>query len=359
MISVKTVILHQFPCIDGASRILLLSVVLLLCSLAVNKAMGDDFASTQIEFDDTPLKEDIILPDWFKLSFLELRNDIEELKDNAKDGLIVYFGQKHCPYCKMHLEKNWGNRGIVKYTQDHFDVVAIDVRGDRPVADTKGNVYKTEKAFAVAENSDFTPTLIFYDRKGDEILRLSGYHPPYQFQAVLEYVVDKFYQRETLRTYLARAETPSGFEESEMHREEMFDSPPFVLDRRRFVSPMPLVVFFEQPTCYACDVLHAGPLQDKSIVALLKQMEVVQLDMNMDTPVITPQGKHMTAKSWAQELGLYYAPTIIFFSEKGEEVIRVDSVIWFYRLRNVAEYVLTKGYIDYPNFQMWRQHHNR
>ena len=324
-----------------------------------NTALGEDSASMLIEFDDTPLSQDIILPDWFKLSFLELRNDIEELKDGNKAGVIVYFGQKNCPYCKMHLEKSWTDRGIVKYTQDHFDVIAIDVRGDRPVADLKGKVYKTEKAFAVAQNANFTPTLIFYDRKGKEVLRLSGYHPPYQFRAALEYVADKHYQRETLRTYLARAETLSGFEESELHRHEMFVSPPYIFDRSHFPSAMPLAVFFEQPTCHACDVLHAGPLKDQAIIGLLKQMEVAQLDMSLDTPVQTPQGKRMTAKSWAEQLGLYYAPTIIFFSEKGEEIIRVDSVIRFYRLRNVVEYILSKGYVDYPNFQSWRQNHNR
>ena len=112
-------------------------------NLLANNAQAEDSASMLIEFDDTPLSLDIILPDWFKLSFLELSNDIEELKDSDKAGIIVYFGQKNCPYCKMHLEKSWTDRGIVKYTQEHFDVIAIDVRGDRPVADTKGKVIET------------------------------------------------------------------------------------------------------------------------------------------------------------------------------------------------------------------------
>lgn len=320
---------------------------------------ADDSAAMFIEFDDTPLSQDLILPEWFKLSFLELRNDIDDLKDSTKIGLIVYFGQKDCPYCKMHLEKSWGDKGIVKYTQEHFDVVAIDVRGDRPVADVQGKVYKTEKQFAVAQNTNFTPTLIFYDRNAKEVLRLSGYHPPYQFRAALEYVTDKHYQRESFRAYLARAETLSGFEETELHGHEVFISPPYVFDRTRFASTMPLVVFFEQPTCHACDVLHAGPLKDPHIVSLLKQMEVAQLDMSLPTPVLTPQGKRLNAHTWAQALGLYYAPTIIFFTENGEEIIRVDSVIRFYRLRNVLEYVLSKGYIDHPNFQSWRQNFNR
>jgi len=353
---------HTFPIISHANcaafKILIISVWLVFFQV-ISQAQAEDSAAMFIEFDDTPLEQDLILPSWFKLSFLELKNDIEELKQNGKQGLILYFGQKDCPYCKMHLEKSWSDKGIVKYTQDHFDVVAIDVRGDRPVTDAKGQAFKTEKAFAVANNTNFTPTLLFYDLNAKEVLRLSGYHPPYQFKAALEYVADKHYLKETLRTYLARAETLSGFEETELHTHPVFISPPFAFDRSRFPAPMPLVVFFEQPTCHACDVLHAGPLKDKTIVNLLKKMEVAQLDMSLPTPVLKPDGKRTTAKAWAEELGLYYAPTIVFFTEQGEEIIRVDSVIRFYRLQNVLEYVLSKGYVEYPNFQSWRQKYNR
>jgi thioredoxin-related protein len=350
---------HQIPHIRYLAHQLIVLVVIILTPLAIQQAWAEDSAAMLIEFDDTPLEQDLILPSWFKLSFLELKNDIEDLKESGKQGLIVYFGQKDCPYCKMHLEKSWSDKGIVKYTQDHFDVVAIDVRGDRPVTDTTGQAFKTEKAFAVAKNTNFTPTLLFYDLNAKEVLRLSGYHPPYQFKAALEYVADKHYLRETLRTYLARAETLSGFEETELHTHPVFVSPPYAFDRSRFPAAMPLVVFFEQPTCHACDVLHAGPLKDNTIVSLLKQMEVAQLDMSLLTPVLTPAGKRSTAKAWAEELGLYYAPTIVFFTEKGEEIIRVDSVIRFYRLQNVLEYVLSKGYVEYPNFQSWRQKYNR
>jgi thioredoxin-related protein len=88
-------------------------------------------------------------------------------------------------------------------------------------------------------------------------------------------------------------------------------------------------------------------------------MEVVQLDMTANTPVFTPGGGRLSAKQWAERLGLYYSPTIIFYDEHGKEIIRVDSVIRFYRLRNILEYILSKGYVEYPNFQSWRQKHQR
>ncbi len=351
MLRIYTTIVKQYAAL----------IPLIFLSIVCVSTSADDSASQFIEFDDRPLDQDIILPTWFKLSFLDLQEDIADLEKSDKKGLIVYFGRKDCPYCKTHLDKNWGagNKSTVFYTQKYFDVVAIDVLGTRPVKDVSGVSYSTEKKLASKLKTNFTPSLLFYDRKGNEILRLSGYHPPYQFQAILEYIADKYYLKESLRDYLLRAETLAGYEETELNDNDVFGSPPYAFDRRRFASKTPLVVFFEQPTCHACDILHAGPLADRKIIKQLQSMETIQLDINADTPVLTPEGKRLTARQWAEELGIYYSPTILFFDEKGKEVIRIDSVVRFYRLHTVLHYVLTKGYQVIPNFQLWRQLHNR
>jgi thioredoxin-related protein len=322
-------------------------------------SLGDIPESEFFEFNDEPLDYDLLLPDWFKLSFLELKNDLQDAKQAHKTGLIVYFGQKDCPYCRAHLEHNWHDPYIVAYTRKHFDVTAIDVRGDRPVADINGKIYRSEKEFAIAEKANFTPTLIFYDTNGKEMLRLSGYHPPYQFKAALEYVVDDYYKTESLKSYFARASQFSEYGNEMLNPSDIFSSPPYALDRTIFPSAMPLAVFFEKTYCHACDILHSGPLENSTILQTMEQLESVQLDIRADTPVLTPDGKKTTAKQWAEDLGLYYTPTIIFFDEHGKEIIRVDSVVGFYRLNNVLHYVLTKGYLEEPNFQLWRQRHRR
>ena len=341
---------------SDTARILLYVTIL---SNGFTHVYADDSASQSIEFDDTPLKQDLILPDWFKLSFLELSDDLQDAAKKQKKGLIVYFGQKDCAYCKAHLEKNWGDRGIVNYTQTHFDVVAIDVRGDRPVADMKGRIFNTEKAFSAKYKANFTPTLIFYNLKGREVMRLSGYHPPFQFRAALEYVADGHYRRESFRDYLARGEPVTAYDESDLNESEIFSPPPYALDRSRITGQTPLVVFFEQPTCHPCNVLHNGPLSDPEIKSQFHTLDVVQLDMKSNTPVLTPVGEKTTASEWAKELGIYYAPTLVFFDVDGAEILRIDSVVRFYRLNNVLYYILSKGYLKYPNFQQWRQAVNR
>ena len=73
-----------------------------------------------------------------------------------------------------------------------------------------------------------------------------------------------------------------------------------------------------------------------------------------DTPVLTPDGRRETARQWARRLGLRYAPALVFFDESGREIIRIDSVVGLYRLRNILEYVVERGYRDAPDYLAWR-----
>lgn len=328
--------------------------VLFLLSLSLlgggSAAMGAD----QIYgFDDFPLKEPIEHPTWFKKSLLDLPDDLAEAVAAGKKGIILYFGQARCAYCQKLLEVNFGLSDILTYTRRHFDLIPLDIWGMQAVTDLQGNSL-SERELALREHTNFTPSLIFYDREGREALRLRGYYPPYQFRAALEYVADGHYRTEGFPEYLARGEGSFAFEPGDLNEDDLFTPPPHNLDRSRVPSERPLVVFFEQGDCHACDVLHNEPLREPAIRGLLERLDNVQLDMGSDTPVITPDGRRTTAKKWARALGLFYAPAILFFDEQGKEIIRVDSVVRFYRLRNVLNYINSKGYLTEPNYQRWR-----
>jgi thioredoxin-related protein len=330
--------------------------LLLLCLLCASTtgatATAEDNAAT-FEFDDFPLEEPLEYPDWFKRSFLDLPADLQEAIDNGKEGIIVYFGQQRCAYCKMLLEVNFGLTDITAYTRRNFDIVPIDIWGVQEMTDIDGEVL-TEREFALRENTNFTPSLIFYDAQGNEAHRLRGYYPPYTFRAALEYVADKHYQRESFADYLARGEHGTAFEPGDLNEEDFFIPPPHNLDRSRFPSKRPLVVFFEQGNCHACDVLHGQPLREPAINRLIRKFDNVQLDIHKDTPVITPGGERTTAREWAKDLDIFYTPSLVFFDERGKEIIRVDSVVRFYRLRNVINYVNNRGYLYEPDYQRWR-----
>lgn len=305
------------------------------------------------EFDDTPLATPLEHPDWFKESFLDLRDDLKEAVTAGKKGIIVYFGQQRCAYCQKLMQVNFGLNDIVNYTRTHFDLIPVNIWSVEELTDING-VTLTERQFSVREQTNFTPSMIFYDEEGKEALRLRGYYPPYKFRAALEYVADAHYRRERFARYLERAEGSMVFEPGELNEEPFFASPPYALDRSRFPADRPMAVFFEQGNCHACDVLHAQPLQEPAVGDLLRNFENIQLDIRSDIPVLTPDGKRSTARKWARELGLFYTPSIIFFDEFGNEIIRVDSVVQFYRLRNVLNYITSREYRSEPSYQRWR-----
>ena len=330
------------------------TVMLMYFAAGVVMAAELDESDTDFPlFDDQPLAEPLSFPDWFKLSFLDLGEDIAEAKQAGKQGIIVYFGQKYCAYCKQFLQ-DLGKEDIHIYMQQHFDVIGTDIHGFRMVTDLAGNEV-AESRFAREEKTNFTPSVVFYDNDGHEALRLRGYYPPYRFRAALEYVADGHYRRESFREYLERAGVPLVFEPGDLSDEAFFIPGPYMLDRSRIQGERPLVVFFEQGECHACDVLHTGPLKNPEIRERLWQMENVQLSFWSDTPVITPAGERTTARQWAAKLGLFYTPTLIVFDSDGSEIIRIDSVVQFYRLRNVLDYILSGGYLDYDTFQQWRE----
>ncbi|MBK1721128.1 thioredoxin family protein [Thiocystis violacea] len=302
-------------------------------------------------FDDFPRGDVLQYPSWFKRSFLDIRADLDEALAQDKKGLILYFGQKRCPYCHQLIEVNFGLQDIVEYTRRHFDLIPIDIWGVDEVTTLSGEVV-TEREWSHQEQMDFTPAILFIDAKGEVALRLRGYYPPYQFRAALEYVADGHYRREAFRDYLARGDNRMVFDAEDLNEEPFFAAPPFNLDRR-YPAERPLVVFFEQGDCHPCDVLHGQALKSSAISRHFGDLDSVQLDMWSDTPVVTPAGERTTAREWAADLGLFYAPAMVFFDERGREIMRLDSVVGFYRLRNVLSYILSKAYLT-ESFGDWR-----
>lgn len=333
----------------GTSRclVLLLGMLVLLV-----EAPSADINDDTLQFDDTPLDELLEYPSWFKDSFLDLDEDLNEAIAAGKKGIIVYFGQKRCAYCKMLMDVNFQTPDIVTYTRRNFDVIPIDIWSPETVTTPNGETM-TQREYSIKLGTNFTPSLVFYDAEGRIALRLRGYYPPYQFRAALEYAADGHYLREKFPVYMARGDQTLRFEKGDMVEQPFFSPPPHNLNRSHFPAELPLVVFFEQGNCHACDILHTQPLQRRVVRQLFDRFESVQLDMWADTPLIKPDGTPSTAREWAEKLGIFYAPSIVFFDERGDEIIRVDSVVRFFRLRNVLNYVVSRGYLTEPNFLSW------
>lgn len=303
-------------------------------------------------FDDRPAAREIAHPAWFKMSFLDLREDLRAAVAARKKGIVVYFGQDNCAYCKQLMEQGFGTPDIALLAQRYFDVIALDIWGDQELTDPASRTF-SEREFAIAHNANFTPTLLFLDDSGKPVLKLRGYYPPYRLRAAFQYVIGDHHRKETFSEYLARADPPPKFDIGDLNQRDFFPKPPHQLDRSRIPAQRPLVVFFEHRNCHACDVLHTEPLTEPSLLKKIAAFDAIQLDMYAKTPLVTPQGRRATASDWARQLSIFFAPTLVFFDERGREVFRIDSVVHEYRLGRVLDFVLEKGYASGLSYQQW------
>ncbi len=161
-----------------------------LCVALVGSAGKPAAAAAEIE-----------IPAWFKISFLDLPEDINEAT-TAKKRVMLYFGQNGCPYCKQLIDVNLKQSDIVAKLRRNFDLIEINIVGSREVIWLDG-VARTEKDFARFLQVRFTPTLLVVDERGGVLVRINGYFPPAPFSAAIDYVIDGAYRKEPdLQRYL-------------------------------------------------------------------------------------------------------------------------------------------------------------
>lgn len=291
-------------------------------------------------------------PDWFKDSFLEFADDIDEAAAEGK-RLAILFHQDGCPYCNILVERNMAQHDIQQLMKEKFDVVAINMWGARELISVGGKTY-TERDFSAALKVQYTPTILFFNEKGKLALRLNGYLKPTQFKRALNYVAEKQETKLSYANYVAtnRIETASD----ELNKQAFFDRSSADLSLAKSGYEKPLAVFFEQTNCPNCDQLHKEILKDTETTDIIKQFRNIQLDMWSDTPIVTPDGKTMTAKEWAKKLAINYAPSIVLFDKQGKEIIRIEAMFKAFHTQSVFDYVLSEAYQKEPSFQTYISH---
>ncbi len=293
-------------------------------------------------------------PAWFKSSFLDLGEDIAEAND-ANKRVVLYFYQDGCPYCAKLLRENFSDQALVDFTRKHFEVVALNMWGDREVTDLHGQT-QTEKAFAAAVKVQYTPTLIFLNEQGQVALRVNGYFPPHKFKTALEYVAEKQETRQNFASYLA-AKAPVAAKGAVAPIADALPHPLKLRDNREF-SYRPLLVLFEQPHCAPCDELHDDVLKDRALAVSMTNLDVAQVDIASNEPVQTPDGKVMAASAWAKQIGVQYTPSLVFFDQQGKEAFRTEAYLKTFHVHGAMDYVITGAYRHQPNFQRFLQRRN-
>ncbi len=284
-------------------------------------------------------------PDWFANSFLDIREDVSEARA-ADKRVLLYFYQDGCPYCKKLLDTNLALQETVAKMRRHFEVVAINMWGDREVTGFDGEP-STEKLFAKSLRIMFTPTLLFLDEGGAIVLRVNGYYPPHKFNAALDYAVTNTGSNPGFREFYAQAAPAPA--RGVLHKDPAWLAGNTNLKTR--TGGKPLLVMFEQKECAPCDELHLDILKRPESREQLTRFDVLLLDMWSQETVIRPDGNTTSAAQWAQDLDVQYAPSLVFFDAAGQEVFRTEAYLKAFHIQSSMDYVASQAYREQPDFQ--------
>lgn len=325
-----------------------LFLALTLCSVFISPLQAQEKAQqTPSERGEFIGAMETTYPDWFKVSFMELEEDVAEAAAEGK-RLMLLFHQNGCPYCNAFVERNLAQKDIEDTLKEKFDVIEFNLWGDREVVSVDGETY-SEKEFAQALGVQFTPTLLFLTEEGKLALRLNGYYGPDRFRHVLDYVSNKMEAKQSFTEYLeANNVSPSS---KALVDRDYFTGPVTELSQRPGKDEKPLLLLFEQGTCKNCETLHDNILAKPESQALLKQFDVYQVDMWGRDTIRTPEGNETTGRDLSKALDVSYAPTLILYTADGAEVIRSEAFFKTFHTQSIMDYVISDAWRNEPSFQ--------
>jgi thioredoxin-related protein len=101
--------------------------------------------------------------------------------------------------------------------------------------------------------------------------------------------------------------------------------------------------------------MHREGFRRAEVQAQLRRFDVARFALSDPRELVAPDGRRLSAKAWARELGVAYTPTIAFFDDTNKEVFRIDGYLRPFHLAGSFEYVASGGYLKEPEFQRYLQ----
>ena len=287
-------------------------------------------------------------PGWFKATpFFELDEDLAKAISDGKHGLMLLFTSEGCSSCDVFIRKSLGNPEIASMVRKHFDSVGMDVFSDADMVDP-GGAEMTMKAFASREGAEFSPTLLFYDKDGERVLRVTGLQSPEKFKIILNYVIGQHYRNESLGNFLNRLVIKNPVHAGIRPKYNRS----LVITRNLLPTSKPQLLIFEKNGCDECDDFRNNVLRLKQVRNMLKEFEVVSLDvMDNKTTIISPDGSCTTSSSLFRKYAFNSVPAIAFFNVNGNAVLKTDALVLPQRMMNSLNFVLEKAYKKGETYQ--------
>jgi thioredoxin-related protein len=138
---------------------------------------------------------------FFNLNMGDLKAELAEARSDGKKALLIIFEQEGCPGCRRMRTQILNRSDVQDFYRANFANLALDIWSSVPVRDFASKE-QTEKSFALSAKVKGTPTFIFYDLSGTEIVRIFGpIETPAEFLLLGRFVASGAYKTRTFAQY--------------------------------------------------------------------------------------------------------------------------------------------------------------
>ena len=279
------------------------------------------------------------IPSWFKDSFLDINEDIEEASSKNKH-FMIFLDFEGCPYCSKMLKENFEeDNKTSQFIKSNFDVIELNVKGSKEITWIDGEVL-TEKDLTEKLKIQYSPTILFFSPDKKIVARVNGYRNSVDFQYILDFVQTKKYESMDMASYLNKVGKKEIYK---FQTNKMFKD---INDMSKIKTP--LAIIFEDGSCTQCEYFHNKILTNKDVKGEFKKFTVVRIDANSTKQIITPEGLKTTPKEWVEKLNLDYRPGILLYDNQNL-ISTIDALLFPFHFKELLRYVSEKHYVNYPN----------
>lgn len=120
--------------------------------------------------------------------------DLSQLTSNTNKPLAVYFESLNCAECKIMHERILTDKATRKLVLEANNV-QFNVASEKRLTTPSGK-QTSARQWALDLGVDYTPSLIFFDQQGKEVMRIGAFMKTFHFQSVYAYVLEKAYLEE-------------------------------------------------------------------------------------------------------------------------------------------------------------------
>jgi len=123
--------------------------------------------------------------------FFQETNRLDQLVGRQGRPLAVFFESGNCPNCQVMHEKILTDEPTRKLVKS-MSSVQFDVQSKQSITTPEGS-QTTVADWANALGVGYTPSVVFFDDEGAEVMRIEAFVKTFHFQSVFAYVLEKAY----------------------------------------------------------------------------------------------------------------------------------------------------------------------